>query len=113
MLLHTIVILSEGGDDYSATMESLTFAPGNDTIPHCVTVPILSDVIAEGQEFFLGNLESDGDRVTLSPQETTITILDDDGKKSHLTYPTLPPHTLVRATIELTSPHPNLYHDYV
>jgi hypothetical protein len=78
---HTIIILSEGGDDYSATMESLTFAPGNDTIPHCVTVPILSDIIAEGQEFFLGNLESNGDRVTLSPQETTITILDNDGKK--------------------------------
>ena len=59
---------------------SLTYAPGNDTINHCVVVPVIDDNFAEGGEVFLGLLTTDEDRVTLSPSETTITIVDSDGK---------------------------------
>jgi hypothetical protein len=73
-----MIFLFIGGVDYVPTMASLTFAPGNDTISHCVMVPLIDDMLVEGSEFFLGILETDEERVTLLPPVTNITIGDTD-----------------------------------
>lgn len=67
------------GEDYESTTEILTFSMANQNTPVPVSVPITNDNDTEGIERFFGRLTSTEDRVTLSPDVTTISIIDDDG----------------------------------
>ena len=58
---------------------NLTFTPDNDENLVCVTVPMIDDNSTETSELFLGLLTTNEDRVALSPAQTNITIIDDDG----------------------------------
>lgn len=68
-----------GGEDYEVVNTLLTFSSTNQNTPECVRVSITNDSNAEGPEMFLGQLTTSDDRVVLSPDQTTVTILDDDG----------------------------------
>ncbi len=46
----------------------------------CTNISIVDDVSLEGSETFEGRLTTSADRVTLNPDQTSITIVDDDGK---------------------------------
>ncbi len=59
-------------------MVSFTFSPGN-TI-RSASVPIINDAPLEGTESFNGRLNTIAPRVTLDPAQTTVFIVDDDGK---------------------------------
>ena len=68
------------GEDYETTIVQLTFSSTNQNSPECVRVPINDDNNTEGAELFFGELRTEQDRVTLDPNRTSITILDDDSK---------------------------------
>ena len=73
-----VILCCTEPDDYTATSASFTF---NASVPqNCVDVPIISDNIIEGSESFFGNLYTSAPRVTLSPDETEISIVDGDRK---------------------------------
>ena len=65
--------------DYTSTSQLLTFSATNTR--EDVTIPITDDNIDEAVEQFLGRLtlETSGVSVQLSPQETEVQIIDDDG----------------------------------
>ena len=46
----------------------------------CVSIPISADALVEGDETFSAQLSTDDSSVTLSPQSTTITIVDVNSK---------------------------------
>ena len=74
------MLIFSGGEDYEPTNQLLTFSPTNQNTALCVLVLITNDSNAEGPETFFGRLTTSEVRVTLTPDQTTITILDDDGK---------------------------------
>ena len=66
--------------DYNKTVEDLIF---NSSVRHIVVrVPIVQDSFSEQTEQFRASLslvESNGINVTLSPEQATVNITDDDG----------------------------------
>ena len=69
-------------DDYSKTSFSLTFT--NVDTSSTFSVPITNDLNVEGIEMFSLTLryEGQGSGPSLLPNVATVTIVDDDGKKS-------------------------------
>ena len=70
------------GSDYNSTVTDLTFSSNVQRI--VVRVPILQDSAIEGTEQFRASLslvQSNGVNVTVSPDQATVKILDDEGKK--------------------------------
>ncbi len=59
------------------TFTSADFAGG---VPQNVRVPIIDDAIFEGDEVFLGRLFGSAPRLTVAPDETVITIREDDSE---------------------------------
>ena len=55
------------------------FQPSNSTVA-CGSINITNDDTPENEELFIAILITDDSAVILSPNMTTITILDDDGK---------------------------------
>ena len=66
-------------------------------------VPIIADNITESSESFTGNLDTGAPRVTLNPDETIITISDDDGP-CKLDIPLSPPITVQTELVEVFYP---------
>lgn len=62
--------------DYLATTNSLVFAPG-ETVKQ-VTIPILNDLLVEGDETVTMQLTNAGGSLLLAPTTATLTIVDDD-----------------------------------
>ena len=58
----------------------LAFQPTPNTEPQCIDVPIIGDAILENNETFfilLSTLDSD---VSLSPNSSSVVIIDNDGR---------------------------------
>ncbi len=72
------------GQDYTATIGTATFAPGETS--RNVVIPILNDAIAEGTETFGFNLGATTNAVDGAARTSTITILDDDSAASTLEF---------------------------
>ena len=63
--------------DYNATQVILTFSPGVDVIP--VPVPIINDMIVEGNETFFGLLDAQGQPVIVDPpREQAMVLVTED-----------------------------------
>jgi len=81
---HTMCVMSviepPAPTDYTSTSQLLTFSDTNTR--DGVTIPIIDDNINEAIEQFLGHLTlvTSGVNVQLSPQQTEVQIIDDDGK---------------------------------
>lgn len=77
---HTAV----NGVDYSSVTQSLTFTV--DSITGDVFVPISEDLVSEPLENFFADISlvTSTDRVTIAPDEATVTIVDDDGEYSYI-----------------------------
>ena len=73
-----------GGEDYVATTVSLTFRPGSEASPLCAEVRIEDDSLTERSEMFFGQLTTEEAGVSLSPQQATFTIIDNERKYLHL-----------------------------
>ena len=71
------------GDDYTSVTNSvLTFTPGGTTVQH-ITVNITDDNLIEGTERFTASLSTTNSFTKIgSINETTVRIIDDDGKES-------------------------------
>lgn len=67
-------------NDYNATLSIETIAFNATWSQTCVNVPIISDSNFEGNEGFTANLNTNAPRVTLKPDITEVTIVDDDSK---------------------------------
>ena len=72
--------------DFSAVSTQLTFS--STQTEHNVTVNIMEDLIAEGDESFLANLvlTSAPVQVTISPAQASVLITDNDGKQFYIIY---------------------------
>ena len=78
-LLHNVCIES---DDYTAEPYTVTFPAGITMTSFKIT--LLGDDILESNEQFQLGINSLPDRVTISdPNQTTVTIIDDDRKPYH------------------------------
>ncbi len=73
-------LLTKGGDDYQAATMEFTFTPDNQGESQSVPVIISDDNDLEGNEVFLGLLNGSAPRLTVAPDETVITIIDNDSK---------------------------------
>ncbi len=72
-----------GPADYSAISMQFIFTPTNQNDQLCVNIPIINDVICEGDEVFTVSLTSNDDCVSIQmPSQGSVTIVDDDGKYS-------------------------------
>ena len=76
-----ILYLANESADYTAQM-TVRFAGAQNRA--CVAVPIVNDGEVEGDETFYISLSEDPNspldsRIRLTPKQTTVTILDDDG----------------------------------
>ena len=71
--------------DYGAIVNQLfTFTPANQNDQLCVNIPIIDDLLCEGDETFSIVLSSTDDCVDIQlPAQGTVTIIDDDGKGNH------------------------------
>ena len=65
--------------DYVSEAFLFEFHPSNSTMA-CGSINITDNDTPENEEFFIAVLTTDDSAVILSPNMTTITILDDDGK---------------------------------
>ena len=65
-----------GSEDYVETTEVFVFSDSQQQF--CANVPKISDNIHEGSESFFGNLFTNASRVTLDPESTEITFIDND-----------------------------------
>jgi len=80
-LLLTCDILTGGGVDYDSGPYNVTFPAGKTSV--LLNVSINDDNILEEEEFFDLTIDSDSlpNRVTVDSQyESTVTIVDNDGK---------------------------------
>ena len=68
--------------DYTSVSVTLTFDGSTDR--QCEGIPLEDDMILEGVEEFDVVLESDEERLTLSPERAVVRITDDDGKEGKL-----------------------------
>jgi hypothetical protein len=71
---------AKAGEDYSATSAILTWADGDER-PKVISVPVLDDSAAEGNETVFLSLADPTGGATIDPDrgEATLSILDDDG----------------------------------
>ncbi|MEM7114357.1 MAG: Calx-beta domain-containing protein [Chloroflexota bacterium] len=63
-------------EDYTAVSETVTFAPGE--LEKAVTVPILDDVVHEGDETAVFSLENPNNTTLVDSEQLTLTIVDDE-----------------------------------
>ena len=74
---------AEYGSDYTAVSTLLTFpaTTSSDDIMQCIDVSILDDSVFEGPaETFTVTVTTTNPRVTLGNNNTTVTIIDNDGQ---------------------------------
>ena len=66
--------------DYASTIADLRFGPS--TISQCVPIPVINDMVPEVPEHFTVMLAMTTPLpgIVLTPDSTTVTIHDDDGK---------------------------------
>ncbi len=80
-------VIAVGSDYIQAVGEPVTFFfnAANDDQHLCVSFGILNDVDPESNEFFCVTLTSNepAGSVIVDPSSAPVTIIDDDGKKSH------------------------------
>ena len=80
IILVSLSFLLTAGSDYNSTETELTF---NSSVQCMVVmVPILQDALFEGTEQFHGSLslmQSNGINVVVSPNQTIVNIIDDEG----------------------------------
>lgn len=70
--------MSQDGTDYVGVNKALTFQPGQSV--HTVSIQFIDDDITEDNEFFTASLiVSKAGTQAPSPQDTLITIIDNDG----------------------------------
>ena len=69
-------------EDFSSVVSELTFGPNNGQ--STVNIPIVNDIIYEDEEVFFASLEliTTGLSVRVEPNESTIRILDNDGRSN-------------------------------
>ena len=83
--VHFTLFQTAAGMDYIApNRTTLTFSMDNSDQPQCVTINITDDNYLEYTESFIVSLATLDDDVKLLYNESTITILDNDGKKYEL-----------------------------
>ena len=82
IILHILCLAAPS--DYTDITRTLTFRPGN--IREVVSIPITEDIVSENTENFFASLtlETQNVNVELSPQETEITITDNDGNHHYV-----------------------------
>jgi len=68
--------LATAGSDYTATSDTLTFAP--DVTSQTFTVPILDDALEEGSETIVLTLSNPTNAIIGTPGVATLTIVDDE-----------------------------------
>jgi hypothetical protein len=68
---------AQAPDDYTSVSVALTFDAS--TNRQCQDIPLENDDILEGVEEFEAVLETEEERVTLSPERAVVSITDDDG----------------------------------
>ena len=72
------LILPAVNSDYVSEAFLFEFHPSNSTMA-CGSINITNNNTPENEEFFIAILTTSDSAVILSPNMTTITILDDDG----------------------------------
>lgn len=74
---------TSAGSDYTAISRQLDFSAG--TTEQCVSVATTEDNILEEEEQFRATLTNVGNipRLTVQPDESTVTIPDDDGRSTY------------------------------
>ena len=82
LLLYTaggelLLLLYTAGVDYEITSVDLLFDA--DTATVCVRIPVDDDNILEEEERFDISLTTNDTAITLSPEEQSVTIIDNDG----------------------------------
>lgn len=70
--------LLTAGDDYSSINEVLVISPTQDPV-QCIEVTIVDDDIVESSEAFSISLTTNQPGVNFESDETTVTIMDNDG----------------------------------
>ena len=70
---------STAGEDYSATAGDLIFQPANASQQLCIAILLLQNTAVENIETFSVQLTTEDPQVTIIPNTSTVTILDDDG----------------------------------
>lgn len=70
---------STAGEDYSATAGDLIFQPANASQQLCIAILLLQNTAVENSETFSVQLTTEDPQVTIIPNTSTVTILDDDG----------------------------------
>ena len=53
----------------------------------CVDIPIVEDLLCEGNETFFASLTADQNAVVSPPSQATVTITDNDGMHSRMSNP--------------------------
>ncbi len=80
-------MIAVGSDYNQAVGEPVTFFfnAANDNHLHCAPFDIINDLVPENTEFFCVTLVSNepSGSVIVDPSNATVTIIDDDGRKSH------------------------------
>ena len=71
------IVFAVGGSDYTAVDQVVTLTQENPS--SCVDIPIHPDDVFEMNETFTLRLTSDVPTITLQPDESTVTIINDDG----------------------------------
>jgi hypothetical protein len=69
---------AKAGSDYTATSGTLTFNPG--VTVQTIHIPIVNDTLFEPDETLTVNLDSPHRAVLANPQQTVLTIRNDDPK---------------------------------
>ena len=69
--------------DYDSITENLVFNAG--TTRECRRIPITDDPVDEDDEMFAVTLTTQDENAALAPDETVVTIIDNDGEDAHLT----------------------------
>ena len=64
--------------DYDSITEDLVFNAGTTRV--CRRIPITDDPVDEDDEVFVVTLTTDDPDTALAPDETEVTIIDDDGE---------------------------------
>lgn len=68
------------GVDYTASNFQVTFTPVNQGQLLCRTIPVMDDLVCEGDETISVSVTTIDPAVTLSPSSAVVTIIDNDGK---------------------------------
>ena len=82
MFIILMYVFHSAPSDYVANSELLTFSPMN--MRFSLVVGIVNDDIVEPEESFTARAEvvsTDAARLTIRPEQSIVTIMDDDGKQ--------------------------------